>query len=81
MKLYVPAELSDIKSVTLEIGTGFFVEKSIPKAGEYVERRVKFIKQQLESLHKDFNTKKLNLEKISYIINKKYNELIMQQQK
>jgi len=38
--IFVPGELNDTEHVTVEIGTGFFVKRTIPDAKEYLERKV-----------------------------------------
>lgn len=39
--MYVPGRIADAGKVLIDIGTGYFVEKSIPKAKEYLDRRVR----------------------------------------
>jgi hypothetical protein len=38
--LYVPGKISDVGRVLIDVGTGYYVEKSLPKAKEYLEKRV-----------------------------------------
>ena len=76
--LYVPAELSDIETVTVEIGTGYYVEQTTDKADKYFDRRIKFIKQQIEKLHKEINTKKHNIEQVIWVMQKKFGESLTQ---
>eukprot|EP01091_Cochliopodium_minus_P016333 TRINITY_DN6090_c0_g1_i1.p1 TRINITY_DN6090_c0_g1~~TRINITY_DN6090_c0_g1_i1.p1 ORF type:complete len:154 (+),score=47.99 TRINITY_DN6090_c0_g1_i1:14-475(+) len=78
--LYVPAQLTDIQTVTIEIGTGYFVEQTTDKADKYFDRRIKFVKSQIEKLSKEITTKKHNMEQIIWVIQKKYGEQLTQMQ-
>merc|ERR1711962_638260 len=46
--LYVPGKLKDINNVLIDIGTGYYIEKTLPKAQEYFKRKVDFVTQQME---------------------------------
>lgn len=41
--LYVPGVVNDKNKVIVELGTGYFAEKTIPEAQELVDRKVFFI--------------------------------------
>lgn len=38
--LYVPGRIKEPSKVMVDIGTGYYVEKSLPKAKEFMERKV-----------------------------------------
>ena len=38
--LYVPGMISESNKVLVDIGTGYYVEKSVPKAKELLDRKV-----------------------------------------
>ncbi|KAI9341558.1 Prefoldin-domain-containing protein [Zopfochytrium polystomum] len=48
--LYVPGELGNVEKVIVDIGTGYFIEKSIPDAKEFYKGKVTFLKENLEQL-------------------------------
>ncbi|XP_026681337.1 prefoldin subunit 5 [Diaphorina citri] len=48
--MYVEGKIADADKVVIDIGTGFYVEKSIPDAQDYFKRRVAFVTQQMEKL-------------------------------
>ncbi|TPX38608.1 hypothetical protein SeMB42_g06634 [Synchytrium endobioticum] len=48
--LYVPGEVGDSSTVIVDVGTGYFVEKSIPDARAFYKRKVDFIKTRLSEL-------------------------------
>ncbi|KAL5116761.1 subunit of tubulin prefoldin [Pleosporales sp. CAS-2024a] len=48
--LYVPGRLTDHEHVLVDVGTGFFVEKGIPDAKDFYERKVKDLGESLKDL-------------------------------
>jgi prefoldin alpha subunit len=48
--LYVPGKLTDHEHVLVDVGTGFFVEKDIPGATDFYERKVKDLQDSLKDL-------------------------------
>jgi prefoldin alpha subunit len=40
--LYVPGTIADSNEVLVDVGTGYFVGKSVPAAGEFIGRKVSF---------------------------------------
>lgn len=48
--MYVEGKVANADKVIIDIGTGFYVEKSIPDAQDYFKRRVAFVTQQMEKL-------------------------------
>ena len=45
--LYVPGTLGDDKKVLLEVGAGYFIEKDLPGATEYCDRKSKSLEESL----------------------------------
>ena len=39
--LYVPGRVKEPSRVIVDVGTGYYVEKSLPKAKEFMERKVR----------------------------------------
>ncbi|XP_077993680.1 prefoldin subunit 5-like [Glandiceps talaboti] len=48
--LYVPGKLNDVNKVLIEIGTGYYVEKTVKDAEDYYKRKIEFITKQVEKL-------------------------------
>lgn len=48
--MYVPGYVDDTKTVLVEIGCGYLVEKSIDDGKEYFSRRIEYIEGQLEQI-------------------------------
>jgi len=60
--LYVPGKLGDTKSVLIDIGTGYYVEKTPEDGTDYCKRKVKLLKE--------------NIEKLAHIISQKREQLM-----
>ncbi len=48
--LYVPGTLADPARCVLDVGTGYFIETGVAKGVAYCERKVEFVKSQLDAL-------------------------------
>lgn len=67
--VYVHA-ISNMKDkVLVDIGTGYFIEKSIKDADEYYSRKIKFLHEQLQKIEKIIMEKSRNLSIITQEIN------------
>ncbi|KAE8149783.1 putative prefoldin subunit 5 [Aspergillus avenaceus] len=55
--LYVRGKLADREKVLVDVGTGFYVEKTAPKAIEFYEDKVKGLEANLVELEKVVQTK------------------------
>jgi prefoldin alpha subunit len=59
--LYVPGKLADHEKVLVDVGTGFYVEKTKDKATVFYEGKVEEIGKNLDDLEKIINGKNENL--------------------
>ncbi|KAF0287357.1 Prefoldin subunit 5 [Amphibalanus amphitrite] len=50
--MYVPGRLVDPEHVLVDVGTGYYLEKTTEGAREYFKRRIKFVTEQMEKLQK-----------------------------
>ena len=48
--LYIPGKCSDVKRVTVEIGTNFFIETTIDKAEKFCDRKLESIKKNMNNI-------------------------------
>ncbi|KAH9290272.1 hypothetical protein KI387_034389, partial [Taxus chinensis] len=48
--LYVPGTLDNADKVLIDVGTGYYVEKSMPEGKEYCERKINFLKANHDKL-------------------------------
>ncbi|RKP17591.1 Prefoldin alpha subunit [Rozella allomycis CSF55] len=69
--LYVPGKMSNINKVAVDIGTGYFAEKSVADAREYFKRKTEFIQNQLSKLQESVAEKKNQLQVVLDVINVK----------
>nr|CAB3264797.1 prefoldin subunit 5-like [Phallusia mammillata] len=64
--LFVPGKIADVENVMVDIGTGYYAEKSISDAEEFFNRKIDYLKQQMEkvqpSLQQKYKTKQIVLE-------------------
>merc|ERR1712189_152163 len=49
--MYVPGSLDDTSTLLIDIGTGYFVEKSVEDSKAYFHRKIEFVGKQLEKIH------------------------------
>ena len=62
--LYVPGVLSDDKSVLVEVGAGYFIERPIDKAVDYLDRKQKTLQESSNKVSQIIQTKQAQLKKI-----------------
>ena len=55
--LYVPGKLADTERVIVDVGTGFYVEKSVKDAAAFYESKVKDLEGKLGGLEKVIQSK------------------------
>lgn len=48
--IYVPGKVADADSVIIDIGTGYYVQKDLESAKDYMKRRVGFVFEQMEKI-------------------------------
>lgn len=56
--MYVPGKLSNIKSVLLDVGTGYFVDKSIEDSKTFLDGKLEMLAKNVEKVKLYNNTKK-----------------------
>ncbi|KAF2746489.1 Prefoldin-domain-containing protein [Sporormia fimetaria CBS 119925] len=66
--LYVPGRLTDSEHVIVDVGTGFFVEKSTADATDFYERKVKDLGASLKDLESVINGKANNVRMVEEVI-------------
>jgi len=76
--MYVPGRLADTKTVTIEIGTGFFVKKPIKEGVEFIERKLKYIDKNVDAIEAQVMNKRTNLESVVALLNYKVEQLTKQ---
>jgi len=74
--VYVAGELDTVDKVLVDIGTGYFVEKTNKDADVYFARKLKFLEEKCGQVNQLIVVRRRNLEVISLVLQRK---LLMQQ--
>ncbi|XP_062201527.1 prefoldin subunit 5-like [Phragmites australis] len=48
--LYVPGSLDDAEKILVDVGTGYFIEKTMAQGKEYCERKINLLKSNFDEL-------------------------------
>ncbi|KXS21901.1 Prefoldin alpha subunit [Gonapodya prolifera JEL478] len=59
--LYVPGEVTAVENVIVDVGTGYYVEKSVDDAKAYYSKKAQYVKGQLEKLAETLNSRQAAL--------------------
>lgn len=76
--IYVPGHIADTSKVLIDIGTGFFVEKSPEAAEKHFAKRATLLKEEAEKATQVHTQKRQQLEAVSAVLQRKTTELAMQ---
>ncbi|KAI9292310.1 Prefoldin alpha subunit [Neoconidiobolus thromboides FSU 785] len=74
--IYVPGQLRDVQKVIVDVGTGYYVEKSISSAKTYYDKKVKEIQANLTTLQDTIAKKRNNLNVLEDILVYKSNQAL-----
>ena len=72
--LYVPGQLASTETVLVDIGTGFYVEKTPPAAQDFYRRKVEELTKNLGDLEKIVQGKQQNLGVVEDVLRRKVME-------
>jgi prefoldin alpha subunit len=70
--LYVPGTLVNNNQVMVDIGTGYYVSKSVDDAKKYFEKKIEFLSKQLEQLQPIMQQKNMMREDVVDILQQRY---------
>ncbi|KAG0227298.1 subunit of tubulin prefoldin [Actinomortierella wolfii] len=62
--LYVPGKLADVEKVIVDVGTGYYVEKSREDAIKFYDTKIKFLKENLDKIQATVAQKQGNLRSV-----------------
>ncbi|KAM4797223.1 prefoldin subunit 5 [Rhinophrynus dorsalis] len=48
--MYVPGKLNDVSNVLIDVGTGYYVEKTAEDAKDFFKRKIDFLTKQIEKI-------------------------------
>uniref|UniRef100_A0A7N0U536 Prefoldin subunit 5 n=1 Tax=Kalanchoe fedtschenkoi TaxID=63787 RepID=A0A7N0U536_KALFE len=73
--LYVPGTLDDADKVLIDIGTGYFVEKTMAEGRDYCERKISLLKSNYEQLLEVASKKKIIADEAGAVLQAKLKQL------
>ncbi|XVE49716.1 hypothetical protein DITRI_Ditri01bG0103300 [Diplodiscus trichospermus] len=73
--LYVPGTLDDADKVLVDIGTGYFVEKTMAEGKDYCERKISLLKSNFDQLIEVASNKKKLADEVGVILQAKLKQL------
>ncbi|KXN74140.1 Prefoldin alpha subunit [Conidiobolus coronatus NRRL 28638] len=69
--LYVPGQVKDIEKVIIDVGTGYYVEKTLDEGIKYFDEKTEFIGNGLKDLEQNITGKQSNMDVVLQVINMK----------
>ncbi len=72
--MYVPGKLKDAEKVLVDVGAGYYVEKSTKKGGEFFQRKIDYVTKNLEKLQEALITKRKMREEVVALMQLKVHE-------
>ena len=73
--LYVPGETTNLDNVLVDVGTGYFIEKSVEQALAFLERKMALIENQAQNVQAAAQYKRQNLQGTVDVMNRKIMEM------
>ncbi|GLT30930.1 hypothetical protein SLA2020_057030 [Shorea laevis] len=73
--LYVPGTLDDADKVLVDIGTGYFVEKTMAEGKDYCERKINLLKSNFDQLIEVASKKKSIADEAAVLLQAKLKQL------
>ena len=78
--VYVPGKLREPTKLLVELGTGFYVEKSTNQTNEFLERKLKIVDMNSENITKAVQATRQNVESITMAMQGKLLEIRARQE-
>ena len=69
--LYVPGQIKDTENVIVDIGTGFYVEKTTDEATKFYNEKVEELGKNVKELENIVNSKANNLRMVEEVLRQK----------
>ncbi|BFG17461.1 hypothetical protein CerSpe_037350 [Prunus speciosa] len=73
--LYVPGTLHDAHQVLVDVGTGYFIENTMPQAKDYCERKISLLKSNFDQLVEVASKKKSISDEAGAVLQAKLKQL------
>ncbi|ETE71705.1 Prefoldin subunit 5 [Ophiophagus hannah] len=75
LNMYVPGKLSDVSHVLLDVGTGYYVEKTVDEAKDFFKRKIDFLTKQIEKIQPALQEKHAMKQAVIEMMNQKIQQL------
>ena len=69
--LYVPGETTQVQSVLIDVGTGYYIEKSVVEAQAFLKRKIELMAGQGVSVRQAAAIKSQHLDQVLRVMNQK----------
>ncbi|CAM6019628.1 unnamed protein product [Sphagnum balticum] len=69
--LYAAGTLTNPESILVDVGTGYYIEKSLPEGTDYCERKIKFLKANHDKLVEVAGSKQNTVEQVAMVLQAK----------
>ncbi|XP_019410661.1 PREDICTED: prefoldin subunit 5 [Crocodylus porosus] len=73
--MYVPGKLSDVNHVLIDVGTGYYVEKSADNARDFFKRKIDFLTKQMEKIQPALQEKHTMKQVVAEVLSQKIQQL------
>ena len=73
--LFVPGETAPLDNVLVDVGTGYWIEKSVDDAEAFLQRKMALIEQQANNVQNAAQFKQRNLQQTVDVMNRKVMEM------
>ncbi|QHO36359.1 hypothetical protein HN51_029680 [Arachis hypogaea] len=73
--LYVPGTIDDSQKVLVDVGTGYFIEKTMAEGKDYCERKINLLKSNFDQLVEVASKKKNVADEMAVILQAKMKQL------
>ncbi|XP_074917319.1 prefoldin subunit 5, partial [Chelonoidis abingdonii] len=73
--MYVPGKLSDVGYVLVDVGTGYYVEKTADNARDFFKRKIDFLTKQMEKIQPALQEKHAMKQAVMEMMSQKIQQL------
>ncbi|XP_053777430.1 prefoldin subunit 5 isoform X2 [Desmodus rotundus] len=74
-KMYVPGKLHDVEHVLIDVGTGYYVEKTAEDAKDFFKRKIDFLTKQMEKIQPALQEKHAMKQAVMEMMSQKIQQL------
>ena len=73
--MYVPGKLHDVEHVPIDVGTGYYVEKTAEDAKDFFKRKIDFLTKQMEKIQPALQEKHAVKQAVTEMMSQKIQQL------